>query len=78
MRTAEIWKIYIYLFSESIFIIKSGWLINLSRYIGASENFAVSSEVQPFFPEKIIINNNNNDNNNNFLRIVFQINYINI
>ena len=68
MRTAEIWKIYIFLFSESIFIIKSGWLINLSHYIGASENF----------PEKIIINNNNNDNNNNFLRMVFQINYINI
>ena len=54
MRTAEIWKIYIFLFSESIFIIKSGWLINLSHYIGASENFAVPSEVQPFFPEKII------------------------
>ena len=52
MRTAEIWKIYIFLFSENIFIMKSRWLINLSHYIGASENFAVPSEVQPFFPEK--------------------------
>ena len=51
-------------------------MINLSHYIGAPETFAVPSEVQPFFPEKIIINNNNN--NNNFLRMVFQSNYINI
>ena len=75
MRTAGIWKIYIFLFYGSIFIIKSGWLINFSHYIGASENFAVPSEVQPFFQEKIIINNNNN---NKFLRMVFQSNYINI
>ena len=34
MRTAEIWKKYIFSFSESIFIIKSGGLINLSDYIG--------------------------------------------
>ena len=27
-------KIFIFLFPESIFIIKSGWLINLSHYIG--------------------------------------------
>ena len=52
MRTAEIWKIYIFIFSESIFIIKSGCMINLSHYIGAPETFAVPSEVQPFFPEK--------------------------